>query len=161
MLSEKGVENISNIELRITYGYAPNVRTIIQTISSSDLKNGLNSIKIDNPILAQEIKANPELKVYPSLVIAYNNGYLPDDISGNIYSSPLSLYKYKDNSSINIFTIDNTFSMSFPQLNNINPHFNDSFYKIGYEDITDYNILNNNNEFINDLNEISNIINSL
>ena len=33
--------------------------------------------------------------------------------------------------------------MSFPQLNNINPHFNDSFYKIGYEDITDYNILNN------------------
>ena len=49
MLSEKGVENISNIELRITYGYAPNVRTIIQTISSSDLKNGLNTPLHSNP----------------------------------------------------------------------------------------------------------------
>lgn len=67
MTSIKGIEIGSDIQLKITYGYSPNIRTITQTVSASILKQGLNSIKIEDAKLLKEIKANPELKLYPSL----------------------------------------------------------------------------------------------
>ena len=67
MPSLNEVTTISDIQLKLTYGYPPNIRTIIQTISASNLKQGLNTIKIEDTKLLKEIKANPELKLYPSL----------------------------------------------------------------------------------------------
>jgi len=56
-----------DIQLKVTYGYSPNIRTITQTISASNLKQGLNTIKLEDPKLLKEIKANPEMKLIPSL----------------------------------------------------------------------------------------------
>jgi len=59
--------SIPDIQLKVTYGYHPNIRTITQTVSASNLKQGLNTIKIEDAKLLKEIKANPELKLIPSL----------------------------------------------------------------------------------------------
>jgi len=56
-----------DIQLKVTYGYSPNIRTITQTISASNLKQGLNTIKLEDTKLLKEIKANPEMKLIPSL----------------------------------------------------------------------------------------------
>jgi hypothetical protein len=48
MPSLNEVTTISDIQLKVTYGYTPNIRTIIQTISASNLKQGLNTIKIED-----------------------------------------------------------------------------------------------------------------
>jgi len=60
-------KTIPDIQLRVTYGYPPNIRTITQIVSASNLKQGLNTIKLEDVKLLKEIKANPELKLYPSV----------------------------------------------------------------------------------------------
>lgn len=81
---------ISDIQIKVTYGYHPNIRTIIQTVSASKLKLGLNSIKIEDPKLHREIKVNPEMKLipsltfYPSLDPKYTN-IVNNDTSGQVY----------------------------------------------------------------------------
>ena len=84
---------IPDIQLKVTYGYAPNIRTITQPVSVSTLNLGLNSIKIEDPKLLREIKANPELKLYPSVVI--NSTLSPnfsDIVVGQTYYPPEKTY---------------------------------------------------------------------
>jgi hypothetical protein len=84
---------IPDIQLKVTYGYPPNIRTITQTISASNLKQGLNTIKLEDPKLLKEIKANPEMKLipslsfYPSLDPAYTN-ILNNATPGKVYYPP-------------------------------------------------------------------------
>ncbi len=84
---------IPDILLKVTYGYAPNIRTITQPVSVSTLNLGLNSILLEDPKLLREIKANPELKLYPSVVI--NSTLSPnfsDTVVGQTYYPPEKTY---------------------------------------------------------------------
>jgi hypothetical protein len=93
MSSLNGNKTIPDIQLRVTYGYPPNIKTITQTVSASNLKQGLNTIKLEDVKLLKEIKANPELKLYPSLSFypsldpAYTN-ILNNATSGKVYYPP-------------------------------------------------------------------------
>jgi hypothetical protein len=84
---------IPDIQLKVTYGYHPNIRTIIQTVSASKLKLGKNSIKIEDPKLHREIKANPELKLHPSVVtnstLSPNSSHI---VVGQTYYPPEKTY---------------------------------------------------------------------
>ena len=98
------------IQLKVTYGYAPNIRTITQPVSVSTLNLGLNSIKIEDPKLLREIKANPELKLYPSVVI--NSTLSPnfsDIVVGQTYYPPEKTYSenmFSDDHFLPIFEPD-------------------------------------------------------
>ena len=93
MASLNNNKTIPDIQLRVTYGYPPNIRTITQTVSASKLKQGLNTIKIEDVKLLKEIKANPELKLYPSLSFyplldpAYTN-IVNNATPGKVYYPP-------------------------------------------------------------------------
>jgi hypothetical protein len=88
---------IPDIQLKVTYGYPPNIRTIIQTVSASNLKQGLNTIKLEDPKLLKEIKANPEMKLipsltfYPSLDTKYTN-IVNNATPGEVYYPPKPKY---------------------------------------------------------------------
>lgn len=87
----------TDIQLKVTYGYPPNIRTITQTVSASNLKQGLNTIKIEDAKLLKEIGANPELKLYPSLSFypsldpAYTN-IVNNATPGKVYYPPKPKY---------------------------------------------------------------------
>jgi hypothetical protein len=100
---------IPDILLKVTYGYAPNIRTITQPVSVSTLNLGLNSILLEDPKLLREIKANPELKLYPSVVI--NSTLSPnfsDTVVGQTYYPPEKTYSENilDEYSLNMFLDD-------------------------------------------------------
>jgi hypothetical protein len=88
---------IPDIQLKVTYGYAPNIRTITQPVSVSTLNLGLNSILLEDPKLLREIKANPELKLkpsltfYPSLDPKYTN-IINNATPGQVYYPPEKTY---------------------------------------------------------------------
>jgi hypothetical protein len=96
-MSTQSRVSIPDIQLKLIYGYAPNKRKIIQIVSASNLKLGKNSIKIEDPKLYREIKANPEIKLipsltfYPSLDPKYTN-IVNNDTSGQVYYPPEKTY---------------------------------------------------------------------
>ena len=97
---------IPDILLKVTYGYAPNIRTITQPVSVSTLNLGLNSILLEDPKLLREIKANPELKLYPSVVINSTLGpNFSDTVVGQTYYPPEKTYSENILALINISTL--------------------------------------------------------
>ena len=91
------VRLVDPIQIKVTYGYHPNIRTITQTVSASQLNLGLNSIKIEDAKLLKEVKANPELKLkpsltfYPSLDPKYTN-IINNATPGQVYYPPEKTY---------------------------------------------------------------------
>lgn len=91
------IVSIPDIQLNVTYGYAPNIRTNTQTVSASQLKQGFNHIKLEDAKLLKEIKANPEMKLipsltfYPSLDPKYTN-IINNDTPGQVYYPPEKTY---------------------------------------------------------------------
>ena len=88
------IPTVSDIQIKVTYGYPPNIRTITQTVSASQLKLGLNSIKIEDSKLLKEMKANPELKLYPKVVI--NSTLNTVIVVGETYNPPNKTYYNSD-----------------------------------------------------------------
>ena len=88
------IPTVSDIQIKVTYGYPPNIRTITQTVSASQLKLGLNSIKIEDSKLLKEMKANPELKLYPKVVM--NSTLNPVIVVGETYNPPNKTYYNSD-----------------------------------------------------------------
>jgi hypothetical protein len=90
---------VSDIQIKVTYGYYPNIRKITQIVSASNLKLGVNSIKIEDSKLLKEMKANPELKLYPAVVM--NSTLIPSTVVGETYI-PLNKAYYNNGPSISI-----------------------------------------------------------
>jgi hypothetical protein len=89
--------SIPDIQIKVTYGYHPNIRTIIQTVSASKLKLGKNSIKIEDPKIHREIKVNPEMKLIPSLTFypsldPKHTNIVNNATSGQVYYPPEKTY---------------------------------------------------------------------